>query len=732
MNRLLARAFPALVILFAAVVALAQESNPPVVSHTPPAQPVEFPRDSLRLEATITDDSALLATPIYWRVRNGAETVYSTAGMTAGTGSLYFHDIPGADVTASGLEYYIEARDEWNNVGRAGTAQNPLVLTTVFVPPAIELSVETLNRSVVQGSNLTSDTFTVRNTGRGTLGYTVTDTAAWLSVSPSSGTSTGEADTLTITYATQALAPGNYFASISVADANASNSPQTIAVLLAVTAPPPTLVVSRASIDVTAEQGQSVTNQTFTLASSGQALGYTIASSAAWLAVQPASGTATTSPTTITASFDTSGLSPGQHTAALTVSSPQAGNSPRTLAVTLNLSYAGHPNLLARYTFDESMEGWTFHSVTPTFKAPFQMFEPGFLALAADNDNDRTYGHFTSPLTGFAMVSFDPMADSGQAGELWQRQGHHYLMRFHVRRATADRHRSPTLRIRANSRNYESYHTFIMPAYNDASGIPDIYESTPIDFLIQPHPLMYTVPAADRTYLLSFDIINADMDANRDVEARHGGFLLDRVEVFLVPLADIQTLAPVKTWDFESVAQFNQWQFLTYAAYEDPVATTGGGALQARIPNPAGAFGNWQNLPGTLPADLRGQTGALFLRMRARLRADEPSGYKVPEQRIRLMPEDFTTISESGVVDIASATFVPRLGHDRYLYAYLAVPAKARNTVLPLHAAWDLLSFESFATPDQRVLFETSALPVYLDELKVDLIRVQNFPDSVP
>ncbi|MBX3729765.1 MAG: hypothetical protein KF858_11320 [Candidatus Sumerlaeia bacterium] len=731
MNRSLLRAFPALVILFAAVAALAQESNPPVVSHIPPAQPVEFPRDSLRLEATITDESALLATPIYWRVRNGAETVYSTAGMTAAAGSLFFHDIPGTDITASGLEYYIEARDEWNNVGRAGTPQNPLVLDTLFVPPAIELSVETLNRSVVQGSNLASETFTVRNTGRGTLSYTVTDTAAWLSVSPSSGTSTGEADTLTITYATQALAPGNYFASISVIDANASNSPQTIAVLLAVTTPPPTLVLSRTTIDVTAEQGQSIADQTFTVASSGQALGYTIASSAAWLSVQPVSGTATTSPATITVSFDSTGLSPGQHTANITVNSPQTGNSPRTIAVTLTLSYAGHPNLLARYTFDESMEDWYFQIATPTFQPPFQTFEPGFLVLAANDDNDRTYGHFTSE-DGFAMVAFDPMADSAQTGQLWQRQGHHYLMRFHVRRATADRHRSPTLRIRANSRNYESYHTFIMPAYNDASGIPDIYESTPIDFLIQPHPHMYTEAQVDRTYLLSFDIINADMDPDRDVEARNGGFLLDRVEVFLVPLADIQTLAPVKTWDFETVAQFNQWQFLTYAAYEDPVATTGGGALQARITNPAGAFGNWQNLPGTLAADLRGQTGALFLRMRAHLRADEPSGYKVPQQRIRLMPEDFTTISETGVLDIASATFVPRLGHDRYVYTYLAVPEKARDTVLPLHAAWDLLSFESFDLMNPAVLFETSDQPVYLDELKVDLIRVQNYPDSVP
>jgi len=100
--------------------------------------------------------------------------------------------------------------------------------------PAITLSPTSLSPQTNQGSSPSANTFTVQNTGQGTLSYTITDNVTWLSCTPTSGTSTSEADTITVSYSTASLSAGTYTATITVTDANASNSPQTIAVTLTV------------------------------------------------------------------------------------------------------------------------------------------------------------------------------------------------------------------------------------------------------------------------------------------------------------------------------------------------------------------------------------------------------------------------------------------------------------------------------------------------------------------
>ncbi|MDM8007429.1 MAG: DUF5010 C-terminal domain-containing protein [Phycisphaerae bacterium] len=100
--------------------------------------------------------------------------------------------------------------------------------------PTINRSPSTLAPSCTAGSNASSQTFTVANSGGGTLSYTITDNVSWLSCSPTSGTSTGEADTITVTYATSGLSAGTYYGTITISDPNASNNPQTIAVTLTV------------------------------------------------------------------------------------------------------------------------------------------------------------------------------------------------------------------------------------------------------------------------------------------------------------------------------------------------------------------------------------------------------------------------------------------------------------------------------------------------------------------
>jgi hypothetical protein len=100
--------------------------------------------------------------------------------------------------------------------------------------PGIARTPTSLTNSCQQGANAPDQAFEVWNGGSGTLSYTITDNAGWLSCSPSSGTSAGEHDTITVHYTTSSLAAGTYGATITITDPNASNNPQTVGVSLIV------------------------------------------------------------------------------------------------------------------------------------------------------------------------------------------------------------------------------------------------------------------------------------------------------------------------------------------------------------------------------------------------------------------------------------------------------------------------------------------------------------------
>lgn len=126
-------------------------------------------------------------------------------------------------------------------------------LPTIYVTP------DNLYPTVEQGSNASSQHFTVSNSGGGTLEYSITinggqiltftDTSvqkdirisaveyptAWLSVDPTGGQSTGEGDVIAVHYATAGLYVGTYEADIVVSDPNSTNGSVAVHVTLAIT-----------------------------------------------------------------------------------------------------------------------------------------------------------------------------------------------------------------------------------------------------------------------------------------------------------------------------------------------------------------------------------------------------------------------------------------------------------------------------------------------------------------
>lgn len=125
------------------------------------------------------------------------------------------------------------------NVGANGSATVTIADNDpVTGPPVLACSVAALPaQTIAPGETAPAQTFQVWNAGPGTLSYTVSDNAPWVSVSPTGGSSAGAATTHTVSYITAGLSPGTYASTVTVTGGSGTqNSPQTIAVSVTVAA----------------------------------------------------------------------------------------------------------------------------------------------------------------------------------------------------------------------------------------------------------------------------------------------------------------------------------------------------------------------------------------------------------------------------------------------------------------------------------------------------------------
>ncbi|MFA6632430.1 MAG: ASPIC/UnbV domain-containing protein, partial [Kiritimatiellia bacterium] len=106
---------------------------------------------------------------------------------------------------------------------------------TVTAPAAMSVSVQSLTPVAERGNEAAAQSFTVQSDSLQPMAFAVSDNAAWLSLSPASGTALeGTAAGVQVTYDTGSLTSGTYHATITVTSANVTNSPQAVAVTLTV------------------------------------------------------------------------------------------------------------------------------------------------------------------------------------------------------------------------------------------------------------------------------------------------------------------------------------------------------------------------------------------------------------------------------------------------------------------------------------------------------------------
>jgi uncharacterized protein (TIGR03437 family) len=228
------------------------------------------------------------------------------------------------------------------SITAAGTgAPSTLIPITLQVTSGtLSVSTNSLGFTYIPGSsNPVAQTVQVAGSGS-TLSFTAAATTvsggSWLSVTPTSGNTPG---VLSVSVNPSGLAAGTYGGSVIVTAPNASGSPQTIQVTLAVNAGTVTASPApSAGLTFTQAAGGISPAQTITVSSTPVSVSFTATattvSGGTWLVVSPGSGTTTGA---VQVSVNATSLTLGTYTGAVTITAPGASGSPITYAVTLNV-----------------------------------------------------------------------------------------------------------------------------------------------------------------------------------------------------------------------------------------------------------------------------------------------------------------------------------------------------------------------------------------------------------
>lgn len=184
------------------------------------------------------------------------------------------------------------------------------VLMKVEKPPELVVSTSSLDF----GEALSSKTINISNIGSGTLTWNASSGQSWISITPSSGSITTEATTITVAVSREGLSAGTHSGSV---DITSNGGDRSVTVQMTVL-PPPKLSVDVSSLDF----GKDKTTLTFHISNIGKgSLNWEISVSKGWLTVNPQSGTITDESQEVTVIVDRSGLSPGSYGGIISITS---------------------------------------------------------------------------------------------------------------------------------------------------------------------------------------------------------------------------------------------------------------------------------------------------------------------------------------------------------------------------------------------------------------------------
>jgi hypothetical protein len=218
-------------------------------------------------------------------------------------------------------------------------------------PPQIWVSSQTISFNTQEGaSSPASKNIFIKNTGEGTLDYSITCNPSWVAVSPQSGRSNGGKITHTVSLDTRGMSSGSYKGKIVVRDSSAANNPQEIMVYLEIAEQqPPQIWVSPQSLAFnSAAGGSNPSSKTMYIKNAGGGtLSYQVSPDSSWLSVSPNSGSSNGGKKGHTVSVNIQGLNAGSYSGSLSIVDSSATNSPAAVNVALEISSSASDNTIS-------------------------------------------------------------------------------------------------------------------------------------------------------------------------------------------------------------------------------------------------------------------------------------------------------------------------------------------------------------------------------------------------
>jgi hypothetical protein len=289
------------------------------------------------------------------------------------------------------------------------------VAVTLTVNPKARLDKNTIliTNIVTEGYDAPSKTFEVWNgSGYYALNYSLSDNVDWFVLTPSSGTSSGEHDTVTAEFSTARLSPGISNAVITIVGRSfdgmhsdsSVNSTQHVDVRILVTPLASLATDAQGEYEFSARYGHSAGSGSFrvwNLSTGGGVLEYLIATNTEWLSVTPVSGTSGGEMQTVAFSCRSENLRPGKYSGLLTVSGidqstgTEANNSPTNISVELFITansgfdFAGDGSGASDLVVYKETTGlWNIRNLLSGFTTNIIFGGSGYVPTPGDFDGD--------------------------------------------------------------------------------------------------------------------------------------------------------------------------------------------------------------------------------------------------------------------------------------------------------------------------------------------------------
>lgn len=208
-------------------------------------------------------------------------------------------------------------------------------------PPKISITPQALNFNARIADVQGHQKLYITNSGGGTLKFSSTTNAKWISLTPAQGSVSKDQKSIKVAIDSSGLAAGTHRGEIRFIDSAAANSPQKVKVTLTVSDTPPPVIGLSSSVFTFQKMnnGPDPDSQFLFVKNSGDgALNYSLQYDISWLSVSPTSGKSSGADKKHTLSVNAGGMGTGTYNGIIRVVDTNASNNPQRVQVTLNIT----------------------------------------------------------------------------------------------------------------------------------------------------------------------------------------------------------------------------------------------------------------------------------------------------------------------------------------------------------------------------------------------------------